>query len=138
MDSDCQSLVRDLSFTFTSFALLFRKKIHVQEKEQLVQDLIPPPIIHIHMFEFSVLLSHFYSFFNIHGIKRNVAPYHIVPHPSCEKGTRMMQEVLIKILPSCCFFDQRRVLIREKYLSRRTFLNNLRAGYGPTKVMTET
>jgi len=36
-------------FTFTSFAFLFRKKKYVKEKKQLVQDLIPPLSIYIHM-----------------------------------------------------------------------------------------
>jgi len=36
-------------FAFTSFAFLFRKKKYVKEKKQLVQDLIPPLNIYIHM-----------------------------------------------------------------------------------------
>ena len=34
---------------FTSFTFLFRKEKYVKEKKQLVQDLIPPPSICIHM-----------------------------------------------------------------------------------------
>jgi len=34
---------------FTSFAFIFRKKKNVKEKTQLVQDLIPPPNIYVHM-----------------------------------------------------------------------------------------
>ena len=36
-------------FAFTSFAFLFRKKKYFKEKKQLVQDLIPPLDIYIHM-----------------------------------------------------------------------------------------
>ena len=36
-------------FAFTSFAFLFRKRKYVKEKKQLVQDLIPPLHIYIHM-----------------------------------------------------------------------------------------
>jgi len=38
-----------VGFVFTSFAFLFRKKKYVQEKKQLVQDLILPPSMCIHM-----------------------------------------------------------------------------------------
>jgi len=39
--------IRVLGFAFTSFASLFRKIKHFTAKMQLVQDLIPPPIIYI-------------------------------------------------------------------------------------------
>jgi len=39
----------DRWFAFTSFAFLYRKKKYVREKKQLVQDLIPPLNIYIHM-----------------------------------------------------------------------------------------
>ena len=39
----------DISITFTSFAFLYWKKTYVNEKKQLVQDLIPPPGMYTHM-----------------------------------------------------------------------------------------
>jgi len=50
MRSDLGIKIRDYRwFAFTSFAFLFRKKKYVKEKKQLVQDLIPPLNIHIHL-----------------------------------------------------------------------------------------
>ena len=68
MRSDLRIKIWDYRWVaFTSFAFLFRKKKYVEEKQQLVQDLIPPHNIYIHMCTLYTYTNIFMSRFSPSG-----------------------------------------------------------------------